>query len=87
MILKMTWEEIKAEHPDQWVSLTKVERDENGMIRAGAVTAAGPDLKSVTRKLKREKRSSDAFEFTGSIKNFLGFARWEMTNVNVKADR
>lgn len=81
MAPKMTWEEIKTTYPDQWVSLIKVERGENGMIRAGTVTAVGPDLKSVTRKLKREKRPSDAFEFTGSIKNFLGFARWEMTNV------
>lgn len=73
---RMKWEEILKKYPDQWVSLTNMEKDINGSIKAAIVTASGPDLKVLTRTLQENHQTSDRFEYTGAIKNFLGFARW-----------
>lgn len=81
MAEKMTWEEIQKKYPSQWVSLANVEKDERGVLKSGIVVATGPDLKTVTRKLKRQKITSDLFEYTGPVKNFLGFAKWDIGNV------
>ena len=78
----MTWEEVKKKYPDQWVSLVDLDRDKDGMVKAGVVVAAGPDLKTVTQKLKKNNLSSVLFEYTGQIKNFFGFfAKWEISDV------
>jgi len=75
---KMTWEQIKKTYPDQWVSLLDVEKDDKGAIISAVVVAFGPDLKVVTQKLKAKNCLSDRTEFTGKIKRFLGFAKWEI---------
>lgn len=72
----MKWSEILVQYPDQWVSLVHVEKDMNGEIRSAIVTASAPDLKLLTQHLKKSHQPSDRFEYTGAIKNFLGFARW-----------
>lgn len=79
---KMTWEEIKKQYPNQWVSLVNVDYISEGIVKSGIVTAAGPDLKTVTRKLKKQGDISVAFKYTGRIKNFLGFTKWEITDVS-----
>lgn len=76
MSQQMTWEEILKRYPEQWVSLTGMEKDKNGAIQSAIVTASGPDLKVLTEMLKKTRQPSDRFEYTGPIKNFLGFARW-----------
>jgi hypothetical protein len=81
MGLLMTWEEIQKKYPDQWVSMINLTRDQNGMVKGGVVVAAEPDLKIVTQKLKKENLVSDAFKYTGQVKNFLGFAKWDITDV------
>lgn len=80
MTQKMTWAEIEKQYPDQWVSLVDVDSKE-GVVKSGVVIAAGPDLKTVVQKLKKQNLPSDRFEYTGPIKNFLGFAKWEITDV------
>jgi hypothetical protein len=72
----MKWPEILKYYPDQWVSLVHVEKDINGEIRSAIVTASAPNLKLLTQRLKKTHQPSDRFEYTGAIKNFLGFARW-----------
>ncbi len=73
---RMTWEDILKNYPEQWVSLTGLKKDQSGAIRSAIVTASAPDLKVLTHLLKQTHEPSDRFEYTGSIKNFLGFARW-----------
>ena len=75
---RLAWNEIKERHPDQWVSLADVEKDEHGEIRSGIVVAFGPDLKTVTRTLKAQHLLSDRSEYTGTIKGFLGFSKWTL---------
>lgn len=78
---RLTWEEIKKRYPSQWVSLTQVEKDAQDNIRAGIVVASGPDLKTVTKELKKKHLLSDRFEYTGEIKRFLGFAKWDIEDM------
>jgi hypothetical protein len=76
----MTWEEIKRNYPDQWVSLMDIDYEENSDVKSGIVVAVGQDLKSVALKSKGQKFTSHQFKFTGVVKNFLGFAKWDITN-------
>ena len=80
---KMTWAEIRKQYPDQWVSLSDIDLEENGEVKAGIVVAAGVDLKRVTEESKGKKYSSHKFEYTGEIKNFLGFAKWNLGNAQI----
>ena len=80
---KITWEEIKKQYPNQWVSLDDVECDNNGEIKSAVVIAAGSDLKSVTQFSKGLFSSHHQFEYTGIIENFLGFAQWKIENAPV----
>lgn len=73
---KMTWEEILEKYPEQWVALTAIEKDSSGAVQSAIVTAYAPDIKVLTQQLKHTRQPSDRFEYTGSIKNFLGFSRW-----------
>jgi hypothetical protein len=77
---RMTWNEIKTKYPNQWVSLGDVDQEDNGDIKAGVVIAVGPDIKSVAQQSKGAKFNSHQFEYTGQVKNFLGFAQWNITN-------
>ena len=78
---KLTWEEIRKRYPDQWVSLADVDKEEDGGVRTAVVITAGPDLKIVTKKLKEGGLPSDRFEYTGTIKRFLGFAKWDIEEI------
>lgn len=82
---KMTWEEIKKEYPDQWVSLDQVERDDNGQVTSGVVTASGPDLGAVTEAAKKQRQgyTNHKFEYTGTVKSFLGVAKWTLGDAQV----
>lgn len=75
---RMMWSEIKTTYPEQWVSLVNTEFDSNGEIVAGIVIGSGPDLKEVAKKSQGEHHLSHRFEYTGEIKNFLGFAKWDV---------
>jgi len=75
---KMTWNEIKTSYPDQWVSLENAEFDVSGEVVAGIVIGNDPDLKNLTKKSKGDHGSSHRFEYTGEIKDFLGFAKWDI---------
>lgn len=75
---RMTWEEIKSSYPEQWVSLENVEYDSDGEVVAGIVVGNGPDLKEVAKKSRSKHGLSHRFEYTGEIKDFLGFARWDI---------
>ena len=77
---KMTWNEITAQYPDQWVSLDEVSYQENGQVKEAAVLATGPDLKTVVQESKGKSFTDHAFEYTGKVKNFLGFAEWNITD-------
>lgn len=77
---KMTWNEITARYPDQWVSLDEVSSQDDGQVKEAVVVATGPDLKTVVQASKGKQFSSHAFEYTGQIKNFLGFAEWNITD-------
>ncbi len=77
---RMTWTEIQKKYPDQWVSLGDVDYSDSGEIKTGLVIAAGPDLKAAAQRSQDKAFSSHQFEYTGPIKNFLGFAQWTITN-------
>lgn len=78
---RFAWKEIKKRFPNQWVSLIQVEKDKQGNVKAAVVIAAGFDLKTVTKELKRKQILSDRFEYTGEIKRFLGFAKWDIEDM------
>lgn len=80
---KMTWQKIKTRYPDQWVSLIKVDTDDNNEVRAGIVVSAAPDLKALTQQLKSDNCLSDRLAYTGPIKNFLGFSKWNISDVQI----
>ena len=80
---RKTWDEIRKQYPDQWVSLGDVEFEENGEVKTGMVIAADANLKRVTEKSKGKKYASHKFKFTGEIKNFLGFAKWDVGNAQI----
>ena len=80
---KLSWEEIQKQYPDQWVSLNELECKENGEVIAGIVTAFGETLKEVALKAKGKSFISHQFKYTGAIKNFLGFAKWDIDHVRV----
>ncbi len=80
MVARMTWAEIAAKYPDQWVSLIDVSLEENGDVKSGIVEATGPDLKTVIKKNRNVRSSSHQFKYTGAVKNFLGFAKWDLEN-------
>lgn len=80
---RMTWAEIKKQYPKQWVSLGDVDLEDNGEVKTGIVVAAGEDLKHVVEASKGKKYTSHKFEFTGEIKNFLGFAKWDVGNAQI----
>ena len=81
---KLTWEEIKRQYPDQWVSLIDVHDDENGTIQSGVVVASGSDVGTVTERLKQQAIFADRLEYTGQVKNFLGFAKWDIGNAQAE---
>jgi len=83
MARKLTWQEMKKKYPNQWVSLINIERGKDGMVKSGVVMAAGPDLKIVTQKLKKDNLPSEMFKYTGHIKYFWGFAKWGITDVPI----
>lgn len=78
---KLSFREIKQKYPDQWVSLIDVEKDERGAVKSGVVLASGPDLKVVTKQLKEDHSLAERFEYTGTIKRFLGFAQWDLEEI------
>jgi len=61
--------------------LNDVDKDEDGKIRSAIVVASGLDLKALTLKLKKRNSIVDSFEYTGQVKQFLGFARWDIEEV------
>ena len=72
---KLSWEQIKAQYPEQWVSIFDLEFDEeNQQIKYAKVYTASTELKEVTKKSKGVEFDSHTFRFTGSIKGFLGFS-------------
>lgn len=79
----MTWQEIQKRYPAQWVSVVEVTEDHDGNIQTGVVVAAGPDVGSVTAQLKQQSLLADRLEFTGTVKNFLGFAKWDIGNAHI----
>lgn len=80
----INWKEIKKQYPNQWVSLVEVENNEDGTVRCGVVVAHGPDVGEVTAQLKKQHRLADRLEYTGTIKNFLGFGKWAINDVQAK---
>ncbi len=83
MSKKIDWKAIKKKYPDQWVSLVEVDNNEDGTVRCGVVVAHGRDVGEVTTKLKKEHLFADRLEYTGTIKNFLGFGKWTISDVQV----
>jgi hypothetical protein len=81
---RMTWEEIRTKYPDQWVSLSEVDLEESGEVKTGIVVAVGPDLKSVVKESKGKNYPSHKFEYTGEIKNFLGFSKWDIGSAEIR---
>jgi hypothetical protein len=84
MKLSMRWADIKSHYPEQWVSLVDIQDDESGIIQSGVVVASGPDVETVTNKLKEQALLADRLEYTGRIKNFLGFAKWDIGNAQAE---
>ncbi|MBN1115418.1 MAG: hypothetical protein JXA66_08760 [Oligoflexia bacterium] len=78
---KLTWEQIKTEYPDQWVSLYDLEMDANNELIRAKVFSAALELKDVAQKSKGHNFASHTFRFTGEIKGFLGFSKWDILDV------
>lgn len=44
---KLTWDEIKAQHPDEWVALVDYDWPNMGRVTAGIVHSHHPDKKKL----------------------------------------
>jgi hypothetical protein len=60
---KLTWDEIKAMYPDEWVALTDVEWPDMGAITAGVVYAHSSSRAELLQQQKHLK--SAAILWTG----------------------
>lgn len=67
---KMTWDEMKAAYPDEWLLVTDYERDKFGNVSVGVVERHSKSKKEVY-KLPAPNKSC-AFEYTGES-TFRGF--------------
>lgn len=67
---KMTWEEMKAAYPDEWLLVTDYERDRYGRISVGVVERHSRQKDEVYRLPAVNKNC--AFEYTGES-TFRGF--------------
>lgn len=67
---KMTWEEMKAAFPDEWLLVTDYEVDRYGCVSVGIVERHSKDKSEVYRHPRIEK--DVAFEYTGES-TFRGF--------------
>lgn len=66
---KLTWPEIKARHPDEWVVLVDVDEIEEELeIRSGVVLGHGKNKKELLARAKEAASgSSGAILFTGDV--------------------
>lgn len=65
---KMSWNEIKAAYPEEWVVLADFEDDQSGEILSGNVVLhnmSRKDLSSDLVNLNRDKGSEVAIRYTG----------------------
>lgn len=63
MTQKMTWDEMKAAYPDEWLLVTDYERDRFGCVSIGVVARHSRDKAEVYRRPAIGKDC--AFEYTG----------------------
>lgn len=78
---KITWDEIKKIYPDEWVSLHNCEKDPTGLLVKAEVFAHSKNRKDVFELSTKAGMFTNLIDFTGIPSTFLGFCRWEFTNV------
>jgi hypothetical protein len=66
---RKTWDEMRAEYPDQWLLITDIEKDEWGNLKSGVVVRHSANREEVYKKPSLDKPT--AFRYTGES-NFSG---------------
>lgn len=66
---KMTWKEMKAAYPDEWLLIVDVDFDEFGHLRTGTVERHSPDVDEIVKLPVINKPT--AFRYTGES-TFMG---------------
>lgn len=61
----MTLEEIKQQHPDEWVLIDFTELDEELKVVKGEVIAHSPNKEAIYKKLLELPNEKISIEFTG----------------------
>lgn len=77
---KLTWDEIKAKYPDEWVILVDLDVNETTDVTAGRVHDHSPDRDYIHEK-QLTVRENAAVLFTGKLHGTvasLGLARVEI---------
>jgi hypothetical protein len=85
----LTWDEIKKDYPDMWVSIIEPKFSQEHTFLGGFIGAANQDKKIALKeiqKLREQKLTSNviAFYYTGDIPYFVGLSRMEFSDAQVR---
>lgn len=72
---RLTWEQIRAEYPDQWVALTDVKyMDDDGINVESAVVVCAMDDCDYTEKRLALMRAGEEYDYerTADTRGFVG---------------
>ena len=75
---RITWEEMRAQYPDQWVFVLDPVLDDNKDILSGIVHAADVDFSELTTLAIGKRSQPHVFRFTGRIHPQIGLAKWSL---------
>ena len=77
MVARKTWEEMRRAYPNEWILISEIERDEDGMLRSGVVERHSTSKEEVYRKPSIDKPT--AFRYTGES-TFSGLRSYVQTH-------
>lgn len=86
----LTWDEIKKEYPDMWVSLIEPEYSKELEFLGGFVITSDKDKNTALAKTKKIEDAglefkTSAFYYTGQIPYLVGITRMVLSDVQAKA--
>ena len=70
--IRLTWEEMKEQYPDQWLFVAAPEKDIPPYIKSGIVLLAHPDKKQLYQLIKEHRPFEERWTrviYTGILKN------------------
>jgi hypothetical protein len=82
---KLTWEQIRNQYPDQWVSIIEPELSDEEGFKGGVVVAFDKDKKAAINKTKELRKQGlkykmHSFRYTGEIPYIVGMAKLTIEN-------